>query len=157
MKRPLIEVAGPTIEGYNLVNVNELDKKLHTSNIFPGGYFVNTEDEIKYEGKVDFQADAQKLPFKNGIVGAVFCSCLGVIYSGQNDILKETAELRKNTLEEAFRVLTNGGVLIWEGGKEEDVKFAQEIGFKVNQFKTNKYLNKQNGLVNFFYDVIFEK
>lgn len=78
----IIEVAGPTPDGYDLVNFEKLRKPLYTSNVFPGRpYFrENREDgstTINYTGKVNFIADATKLPFKNGSIGAVFISCLG--------------------------------------------------------------------------------
>lgn len=82
VKGKIIEVAGPTPYGYDLVDFEKLEKPVYTSNVFPGmPYFGKKADDgteiINYAGKVDFIADATKLPFKDGSIGAVLISCLG--------------------------------------------------------------------------------
>jgi hypothetical protein len=144
---PFVEVAGPTDGGYKLVNMQNLGKKVFTSNLW-----VN--------GKIDFQASATELPIKDGKVGALFVSCIGGIQKNDPEELKKLnkkmtswrvtnkdekryeelayeskRKLRDTTLQEALRVLEEGGVLIWQGGEKEDYDTASEMGLSVKELK----------------------
>lgn len=167
---PYVEVAGPTPGGYDLVDINNLGKKLHVSNAF----------SRLAKGKIDFKANAKELPLKNESVGALFVSCLGGIQRddpeelkllekkvGKNWVSNKTAKrydelsyqekrkLRERALEEAYRSLEDGGILIWQGGEKEDVETAKELNFKIKELKDNKKpgTNREHPSYNF----IFEK
>lgn len=150
----LLEVAGPTEDGYELVDINKLPKKLFISNIAPGKpqFDPETGKFIGYGGKVDFVEDATKMTFNENSVGAVFCSCIGSI----NVEGLQQDDIRKKTIKEAFRVLEPGGLLIWQGGNEEEFSFARECGFRMVQCKTTEGEYK-SGEKAFVYSYIFEK
>lgn len=81
-KGPLVEIGGPTSDGYNLIDINKLKKKVLTSNLFPGAPKFSNPDDTEFDtlnfyGKVDFMADAHNLPLQDNLTGAVFVSCLG--------------------------------------------------------------------------------
>lgn len=159
---PFVEVAGPTEKGYSIVKLEDLDKKVFVSNIIPGWTEFNdqTGEIIGLEGKVDLQADARDLPFGDNTLGAVFCSNLGELNSTPGRINKNQLEnklkLRADALKEIFRVLQSEGILMWQGGTEDDVKLAQEIGFKVDQYEVSNiadlYYTKKP-----VFNVVFEK
>jgi hypothetical protein len=73
-------------------------------------------------------------------------------------------DLRARTLEEAYRVLQNKGLLIWQSGKKEDYKYAKKLGFKtVMQQREGRlsssggvFLNKKNDWGG-GHSIIFEK
>ena len=161
--------------------VNKVDlfkeKPAFVSNIYPGkpefdpvsGKFMH------FRGQVDFIADARKLPIKDENVELLYCSCLGVIAaegvqsisaSGAGhavpkqkaerikdcqELLKEAMILRQQTITEAWRVLMPGGLLIWYGGKVEDLNFALRQGFIILQNEKTVFNAHSN------YDVIFMK
>jgi len=49
------------------------------------------------------------------------------------DLMEEVRELRSQVLEEAWRTLSPGGILIWQGAKEFDLEAALKIGFTILQ------------------------
>jgi hypothetical protein len=139
---PLIELGGPTDEGYKQVDLSKLDKRLFVSNLLPGFpyYDTKTGEFLGYRGKIDFQADATAIPIKNEGCGALFVSCLPV-------------EIRKKILSEAYRVLEKGGLLIWQGGIDKDIEIAEKLGFEVMEYL--KQYDRDSKL--YFWDVIFQK
>lgn len=150
----LLEVAGPTEGGYGLVDINNLPKKLFISNISPGKpqFDPETGKFIGYGGKVDFVEDATKMTFNENSVGAIFSSCIGSI----NVEGLQQDDIREKTIKEAYRVLEPGGLLIWQGGNEEEFSFTRECGFRMLQCKITrgKYPSGEDAVV---YDFIFEK
>ncbi|MCL4367545.1 hypothetical protein M1563_05265 [Patescibacteria group bacterium] len=78
LKSTLIEVAGPTGSGFDLVDTSLLDRKVFVSNIAPGCpiYDGQTGQFAFYLGRVDFEADSTKLPFAYECLGGIFASCL---------------------------------------------------------------------------------
>lgn len=143
VKGPLVEIAGPTQGGYRLVDTNDLNKKLFVSNKKLGCplFNPNTGERAGYIGSsVDFRADATKLPFKAGSVGAVFVSCLGPLFDDPQAI--PVVALRKSAIEEAGRVLEPNGFLVWQGGSRQDILNAEQQGFKIVEYTrsdTNSY------------------
>ena len=137
---PLIEIGGPTVSGFDLVNFDSLDKKIFTSNITPGCplHDIMTGDFLGYIGKIDFQADAQRLPFKDNGIGVLFASCLPF-------------KIRKNVIHEAKRVLEKNGLLVWQAGTENDIIEAKLNGFELMQYNKRLY-----GLV-YNWNMIFRK
>lgn len=104
VKGPLVEIGGPTLGGYQMIDFTKLNKKLLVSNLFPGvPEFIGSWDgkstaRIIFHGRVDFIADAFKLPMGDNTVGAVFASYFG----GLN--CKATAlQLRKKKSKSASR------------------------------------------------------
>lgn len=154
VRGPFIEVAGPTEGGYRLVDVQQLGKKVYVSN----------RSTSWARGKLDFEASATDIPAKSESIGALFVSCLGGRQKDDPEELiklekkidklgwlsdKELEEYRKlsheskrrlrNTaLQEAFRVLEDKGVLIWQGGAKEDYEKALEMGFKIKVLKDGR-------------------
>lgn len=140
-KGPAIEVAGPTERGYSLVNAEALDKKLQVSNIKAKG--------VKYcegvvQGEIDFQADAVNLPLVSGSVGSLFASCL-------------PKEVRIGALNEAQRVLEDGGLFVYQGVVTEDILRAEKLGFKLVQFRRHNNLPPGFWNGELSYDVILQK
>jgi len=121
LKKPLIEVGGPTTQGFDLVDFEKLDKKIFISNIAPGCPYYSGGELLGYIGKVDFRADAEHLPFKDKALGGLFASCL-------------SAQIREMTIKEAKRVLDEGGIFVWQGGVDEDVKLAKSLGFEAMEY-----------------------
>lgn len=120
VKGPYIEIGGPTATEYwfglKLIDTKTLNKKVYVSNITPGVIIHMENGKTKQYGKVDFQADATKLPLKNNSIGALFASCLN-------------GPIRADVLDEAYRVLEPDGLLLWQGGKQEDIEKAKSLGF----------------------------
>ena len=136
VKGLLIEKAGPTESGYSMVDTQGLGKKIYTSNIYEGCPILEDGKTVNFFGKVDFQADAKKLPFRNGTIGAVFCSCLGKVCTDDEDFFRNRMKnviLREEAIKEALRVLEPGGLLILQDFWMEDMKMAEHLGFKIKQ------------------------
>ena len=121
IKKPLIEVGGPTTQGFELVDPEKLDKKVFISNITPGCPYYSGGEVLGYIGKIDFQADAERLPFKDKSLGGLLASCL------PNDI-------REKTIREAVRVLDEGGIFVWQGGINEDIELAKSLRLEVMEY-----------------------
>jgi len=128
-----IEIGGPTyFGGYSRISQTIEDfinnrKKIYVSNIESGLPIyddMNTDNEepLGHLGKVDFIADATKLPFAQESLGAVFASCL-------------PAEIREESIKEAARTLEKGGLMIIMSGDISDMDNAKEHGFTVKLFK----------------------
>lgn len=133
-KGAFIEIAGPTEQGYAMVDFARLEKKVWESNVYDGTplYDTQTGEFIGYDQKVDFQADVRVLPFADGTIGAIFCSHLGTLTQKQETLeegLTQTRDLREHALHEAFRALEKGGLLIWQGGTQHDLHVANHVGF----------------------------
>lgn len=147
------------------------ERPVFISNIYPGKpeFDGSAGGFLHFRGPVHFVADARKLPIVEESVELLFCSCLGQIApSGVKGILssdaghavpkqeterikerreplEEVRVLREQAIVEAFRVLKSGGLLIWFGGKTEDINFALGHGFiivqreKINWGETDNY------------------
>ncbi len=155
LEGPFVEVAGPTEGGYTLIDIDALKpREIYISNIFPGAPRYNTDSDgiESYYGNVDFQADARQLPLKDESVGALFVSCFpkspSIAYHGNT----QGENQRLIVIQEALRVLRKGGILVWQGGADEDLEFARGIGFK--QRKIIRPFNKKHAHV---IDFILEK
>jgi len=136
-KGPFIEIAGPTPDNYRMVDMQRLDKKVYSSNKYKGLplFSGQTGEFIGYSHPVDFQADAQNLPMQDGSVGAIFCSCLSTLFLQEGktteQATQETKELHEKAIQESYRVLEKEGLLIWEGGTQNDIEYGRHIGFKI--------------------------
>lgn len=113
-----IEIAGPTVDGYHLVDFSKLDRRVEVSNISPGCpiYDEETGQLVTYWGTVDFQADSQQLPLRSNAVGALFASRL----------LKSTLP---HTTQKAHRVLEPGGIWVLEHLPEEAIDTFKHYDF----------------------------
>jgi hypothetical protein len=60
VKGPLIEVAGPSEDGYSMIDTDSLEKKIYTSNLYKGCPIFEDGKVVNYFGKVDFLADVKK-------------------------------------------------------------------------------------------------
>ncbi len=139
---PLVEIAGPTDNGFELVDLSKLDKKVFESNISPGCplYDDMTGEFLCYTGQIDFQSYAQNLPFKESGIGVLFASCL-------------PKDIRNRTIQEANRVLEDGGLLIWQGGTDEDVESGKKIGLELVEYSKHLCQRTQT----YHWNVIFKK
>ncbi len=117
-KGPIIELAGPTLGGYSMRTNYDVDPDF-TSNLVG-------EDEPASFGRVDFQADATKVPLADKSVGSVFISCLP---GASREKHSETMNLRDDAIAEAGRVVKPGGYLFWRGGQPEDFEAILQQGF----------------------------
>lgn len=129
VRGPFVEVGGPTHDQwpheyqYRLVDISKLSKEIISTNIVPG---VNVWEPSEEDGEytltdylpADMQADGTKLPFKAASLGAVFASAV-------------PTEIRPQVLQEAYRVLEPGGLLVWQHGVPEDGALCKKLGFSV--------------------------
>ncbi len=166
-QKPFIEIAGRTEEGYPFYVLSEdnppkeIDistiKKVFTSNLYRGVPYFSGDGGVTFERPVDFRADATDMPLQENSVDGVFCACLGTISSigvrelhiaygdievpfseiQRTDSEKENLGVREAAIKEAYRVLQPGGFLIWIG-TEDDLTFAQEIGFTALHIEEQK-------------------
>lgn len=147
-KGNFIEVGGPTTQGYELVNINRLDRRLYITNIDPKGCplfdpFSRTPRVVRYL-PIDFPADATNLKFTDKSIGALFASCLN-------------GNIRSKAIAEAARVLEDGGLLIWQGGTEQDIIEAVfREGLVVKESRRSVARNPDGSNLPFF-NVIFQK
>lgn len=116
---PVVEVAGPTSRT-PMIDFKKLKTPFFVSNINPGVKITDpyTGEFIEYMGKVDFQADATRLPFESETIGALFAACLPI-------------EIRDEFLEEASRVLKPNGLVVFEGLFPKDLEEARKKGFEI--------------------------
>lgn len=142
---PLIEVGGPTDSSWHLTDIRNSRQKMYISNITPGnpvqkGVRKDGTPKIEYKGKVDFLADATKLPFRDASVGALFNSCL-------------PRSKRAEFMQEAQRVLKDNSLLIASGFFEEDMETAKQAGFHL--VENVRYKSRMTGKSR--YDAVFRK
>lgn len=125
---PTVEIGGPTEEGYHMgkditwhpvpdyiTNVSSERPTLY-------GQDIGSQD-------INLVLKADKMPFAAASVGVVFVSNL-------------PREARMPMLQEVHRVLEDGGYLVYQGGREEEIKKAVELGLTVEQY----YRKHKNGL-----------
>jgi len=125
---PFIEIAGPTPEGFEFVDYDKLDRKVFISNIGNGLPLQDDEkgEIIGHWGKVDFQADSQKMPLRQQSVGALFASKMDI------DVVIDT-------IKEANRILEPGGIFILQGVTKKDIiDLVKELGFEVKREVTKE-------------------
>ena len=129
----LIEVGGPTQEGYDLVDINSLNKKLFVSNLTSDVQkWDDREKSAQHLGKIDFKADATSLPLKNGSLAGILGSNI--------------SEERSNEIFiEAKRVLKDNGILVWQGGVIKDLFSIKNLGFDLKQIKIQIYYRSEWG------------
>ena len=125
LERPVIEIGGPTLQGFKTINTRDLDE-FFTSNLASleqkVGDNVKTQtwrDHIGSAGEIDFQADGQQLPLASESIGGVLISAV------PND-----EKLNQKIIDEACRVLVDGGILILEANMPRDVLYALNKGLE---------------------------
>lgn len=130
---PTVEIGGPTEEGYHM------DKGMtwhpvpdYVSNVSPERPTLYGQDIGSQDINLVLKAD--KMPFAAASVGVVFASNL-------------PQEARTSTLEEAHRVLKNGGCLVYQGGYAEDIEKAVELGFRFSQYYRKYKKGPWNGVL----------
>lgn len=142
---PIIEVGGPTDQNWYLGDIKNSQRKMFISNLTSGHPIhpikeTDKEAPVKYDGKVDFRADATNLPFADESVGVLFASCL-------------PRDIRHGMLEEAKRVLKDSSILIASGMVEDDMRDAEQLGFRqVEHIRYQGLLSRKSR-----YDVVFRK
>lgn len=114
-KGPFVEIAGPTEDGFELVDVGILDKKLIVTNIEPGLPLWSLDGQKFIVGHVDQQVDATNMPYKGGSIGIILCAALN---------------LGEVFFKEAKRVLEPGGLLILDHLGSEYPEQIANLGFK---------------------------
>lgn len=143
-KSPIIEVGGPTDSSWYLTDIKNANRRMFISNITPGNpvYGKNFEDRrpIKYEGKVDFLADATHLPLRKNSVGVLFASCV---------------PREEGFFPEAHRVLEDNALLVTAGIGWEDIVKAEETGLQMIEYIEYRPRMTMTGRKRF--DVVFRK
>jgi hypothetical protein len=152
-KGELLEIGGPSFDGYYFLDGVELPRKLTISNIFEEPFAVERMDE-RAKKRIDKLVDARDLPYGNDSLGLVMAHYLSyalddkphtrkahqsdkwniamnemakIILGGLKAAEAKTA-LRVQFLCEAYRGLESGGLLITDGGLDE-LQIMQQIGF----------------------------
>lgn len=139
---PVIEVGGPTSQGYNLLGKTAvLPETPFVSNLNP-----NT-------GLVDLIFDAKEMPFPDKSVGIFLARCmsyadffehpqieqeaLGELATNEYDLLLQDNKynpkynLRLAILKEMARTTKSGGIVIFERIKSKDISCAEATGLRV--------------------------
>ncbi|MDD3647442.1 MAG: hypothetical protein PHS44_02995 [Candidatus Dojkabacteria bacterium] len=142
-KGPFIEVAGPTETGFSLYDQLVQNRPFFVSNITAPGVAWYEEGKVAhFFGRVNFQADATRLPLKDESVGIVFGVCLG-------------PDFIEGAILESGRVLEDGGLLFLEEFHDKHIfDIAEAAGLCLVLKKTNKYLLIKDTLS---YCAIFQK
>jgi len=149
-KGPLIEVAGPTEEGFEFIEMSKLPKDISVSNLHPGAptFDRQTGKFYKYYGQVDFQADGRNLPLEDKTAGAIFIKAIGNIRLPDGNLSKKLndRQLKEEVIKEAYRVLEDEGIFVLEMIEKDFFNYAQKLGFEVKQYKI-----KEQGMANFVF------
>lgn len=125
LSKPIVEVGGPTNNGFYRESVYADRSKLLISNITPGQPIQefnpesNAMEVVRYEGEVDRQFDATDMPFDDDSIGALYANSFPV-------------ELNPLLIKEAHRVLIkDNGLLILEGLHDDALEYANSLGFEL--------------------------
>ena len=119
---PILEVGGPTAKGYQMIGRRVLRGTI-VSNISP-------------RDSLDVIADAHHLPFENKTFAAVLSSAFSdhSFFDDQgNDI-----GYRAPMIDEAVRVVKNGGVVVLQHGNMRNIKRLSQHGLNPVTAKVNK-------------------
>lgn len=142
-----IEVAGPTKTGYKIVDFDSLPKKVYISNLYhkftPNWDWLPEECRQTQTNQIDFRADATLLPFAPESIGAIFTSLL-------------YTNLRFKFLDESINALEPGGLVVFQGGVDEDIEHASKIGFKTVAYIMVSLRNQHFVKVR-LWDAVFQK
>ena len=144
----IVEVAGPTTEGYGIINaLGTWPENTLVSNI-------PIPSEVPQD--VDFFADATQLPFQDNSLGACITSAIGDI---RRDPIDET---RKKVLHEFNRVLRPGGLVVFQGAFWDDIQYAiAQCGFVPQALQMTHFVavdaNKPSGSSIIVFSAVFQK
>jgi len=120
---PIIEIGGPTENGFPLAKWDKIKKNAYISNVKQGAPTFDSKGNFShFYGKVDFQTDAQRLPFSSQSIGAIRADSL-------------PPHILEKTIDEAQRVLVKNGILILQGLDSNDVLFITKQNFTLIQYK----------------------
>ncbi len=118
--RAVIEVGGPTDQGYGVVGVlDQLRGKLKVTNVdvFRPLWDSDTGQWMRGRAKVDEVLSGERIPYKDGAIGCLMSSSLPVdVYPG--------------FIEEAARVLEEKGVLVMQGFDGAILPLLRKKGFR---------------------------
>ncbi len=123
-KKLIIEVGGPNESGFEFVEWEQFNDTTFVSNITTGSPTFNqqTGEFSHLYGKVDFQADATQLPFADSSLGTLRADSI-------------PPNVFDNMIDEAYRVLTDNGILVLQGISSDDALFVSQNGFELMQYK----------------------
>jgi hypothetical protein len=141
---PFVEVGGPTPKGYDLLAVEQLPKPLVVTN---ADRLVSGIDKV---------ARAQRLPFKDGTVGALFAS--GLPYEDHKFFPFGRFDLHKAFIGQAKRCLEESGVLVMSTATQGDIEHAVSLGLTpVSILETTATFPLQGNITKTFWDFIAMK
>lgn len=127
---PTVEIGGPTEEGYHMgKDITWHPVPDYITNVSPERPTLYGQDIGSQDINLVLKAD--KMPFAPASVGVIFASNL-------------PSEARMPMLQETHRALEDGGYLVYQGGKEDEIKKAVELGFTVEKY----YRKYKHGLCN---------
>ena len=99
------------------------------------------------------------MPIEDESLGAVFASGLAISKAEAGQLKKfvkpgdfskahdeRSLDSKKKILEETFRVLEQGGILVWQKGQEADFDYAQKLGFIPKRIEAPENLASFNGI-----------
>lgn len=167
IKGPVVEIAGPTAQGYQIVG-----------NKIPAIPFVTNASQGF--DKLDALMDARHLPFRRGTIGMLLASCVTILpreelrsqFADMNLMLAKSeyaiypehpypgSTFRFNQripiIEEASRVLEPNGLLVWRGGTEEDIRVAEYNGLSLVRVRSEDGVSATTGEDMTVYEAVFQ-
>lgn len=141
---PFVEVGGPTPKGYKLIDTERLPKPLMITN----GY--------RAVPNIDKVVKAQRLPFKDNSIGALFAA--GLPYGEHKLFPFGRFDLHKAFIGQAKRCLEESGVLVMDAATHDDVEYAVSSGLTPVQIvETTGTFRRQGNMVKTSYDFVAVK
>jgi hypothetical protein len=138
---PFVEVGGPTPKGYSLLDVKELPQPL-----------VITNEDSSVLG-IDKVAKAQRLPFKDASIGAIFAA--GLPYADYKFYPFGKFDLHKAFIGQAKRCLESCGILAMDTATLADLEYAVGLGFTpVSILETTSTFSLQGNMTKSFWNFI---
>ena len=148
VRKPIIEIGGPTVGGYHMLDEIKLPSRPIITNIARGR--MPDSDALD---KIDELVDGTQMPYGDKSLGVVIMSGIDR-YDGVGEDVQKKAEmelknvadtlmepqqakysLRLKIYNEVLRCLADGGLLIAVGLKAAEIKVLERIGFELKAYE----------------------
>lgn len=146
LKGPIVEIGGPSDDGYYFIDGLDLPTRPIISNIQEDGHSIDTSspDAIKQRQLVDLEIDGTNMPFDNESVGVIMMShmshtddsYLNLSQHEQEELLPITADNTDRAIQEMARIANNSL-------NPTEVQFSQRTQIYLESFR----VLKQGGLL----------